>query len=336
MTKSVNLLYAVAWLLYIVFSVLMFPILGISTGIPIFLLTGIGAWLYGLTKGLSIVAFAAVYHTILYSFVYSEYFETYQTKFSSPLILLGITYLIAYLKITSENIKQTTHRLDQLVQERNSELARLTEKLLEHYESIKIKQAQLLHDGIGQQLTGIQLISSSLADQLLQEKNPAVSTAHHLRNQTGKLHNHVRKISRLLFPVRMEQVGLISAIDELSSCLQDVKSVESVTSETVKFPEMPASLILQIYRICQESTLFSIDRLNADQIHLELSATDANIMISITHNGCPPDTTVKNGSFNLIQFRLRLLQGQMKVLTRTTNSRTAQFIIPIPSKPLHK
>jgi signal transduction histidine kinase len=308
----------------------MIPISGISTSIPIFLLTGIGAWLYGVTRGLSIIALIYLYHLLLYIFIYPQYFEPYQAKISSLLVLIGIVYLFAHLRRARYNILLTNQQLDHLVTERSLELSRLTEKLLENYEATKIKQAQLLHDGIGQQLTGIQLISASLSEQLLLEKNPTVSITHHLRTKTNKLHNRIRKTSRLLFPVLIEQVGLTSALDELSSCLQDIKPVKSVTAKMSILPQLPSWLMLQIYRICQESILFTIDHLNADQISLELSPDSSGIQITIIHNGRKPDASARGNSFNLIQHRLRMLRGQMSIISQTANSRTAQFFIPYP------
>jgi signal transduction histidine kinase len=97
-----------------------------------------------------------------------------------------------------------------------------------------------------------------------------------------------------------------------------------------KLPQLPSQLMLQIYRICQESILFSIDCLNADQIRMKLSADSSFIRIVITHNGRQPDASVRYNSFNLIQHRLRMLRGQMDIISKTANSLTALFSIPCP------
>ncbi|MDF7805951.1 hypothetical protein P4E94_00780 [Pontiellaceae bacterium B12219] len=327
-------LYSLLWIIYVIFTVVAFPQLRISCAIPVFFLLSLGSWLFGRTVGLLLILISITHLSLLTSFIYPDVLVFYEYKFTGYLLLIAVAFLTGSLRDQYLNIKKTNLRLDQLVLERNRELSELTEKLLENYETIKIKQAQLLHDGIGQQLTGIQLISASLADQLLQEKNPIASNAHHLQNQTIKLHNHLRKISRLLFPVRMEQVGLVSAINELSSCLQDVKPVKSVTSETKKLPQVPVPLMLQTYRICQESALYSIDSLKADQVCLAVCGDEARITISVTHNGNFPDATLRNASFNLIQHRLRMLRGKLRILPETTSTRTVQFIIPVqPTDP---
>lgn len=334
MPRRSTILYCFGWILYVIFSITMFPVLNISVGIPTFFLIGIGAWLFGTTKGLGLILGMIFYHMILFSFIYPNTFETYQTKISSPMVMIIIAYLSGYLKRSHDNLRSLNHKLDRLVKERTEQLQARTAKLLASSEKIKIANGQELHDGIGQQLTGVQLLSSTLSEQLLDEINPATAISHHLKVQTNNVHNHIRKISRLLFPVRIEQIGLIPALNELVSCLNAIKPIRASVIENEELPPLPEHLLLQLFRICQESALYVTDHHRANRLSFNITTAQSNIVITIKHNGAPSSASPSvTGASNLIHYRLKLVNGTQHFHKNSPEKQTKTFIIPLQSIP---
>lgn len=333
MPRHINLLYCSAWILYAVFVLVTFPLWHLSVAIPHFILLAIGAWVYGTSRGLLIIIPSMIFHMYLLSHLYADIFNWYQTKITSPLLDIVIVELVGNLRIQLDRLKMTKDRLDQLVDRRNNELAVLTEQLLKSSEEMKNANGQELHDGIGQQLTGVQLLSSSLFEHLLNENDPAASIALHLKNQTSKTHHHIRKISRLLFPVRIGQVGLIPALNELSACMNDIKPVRFEVVENHELPPLPEDLQLQLFRICQETALYLTDHLEADCLSLTLTNEPANVVIKIAHNGNIASPSHSNGFFRLIRYRLKQIGGKESHETKKIGKQLTTFSIPLPPIP---
>ncbi len=306
MAKKVTFLYAAVWAGYVVFSLLMFPTWNLSTAIPMFLLIGIGAWLYGTRKGLGIVCGSIVYHIYLLSFLYADQLELYQTKLTSPMLGILIVFAVGLLRKNYEAIRELNRVLDRKVSDRTERLSALTDELLRDSERLKIAHGEKLHDGIGQLLTGVQLLGSSLCEQLLAETDPLAAQTHLLRNKTAAVHLQIRQISRLLFPVRISQVGLTPALREFASCISELRKIKLEICEPRMPIRAPDSIALDLYRICQDTVMHAVDRLQADQLSIRLTDTETACLVHVTHNGT---TEVSNEAAPLIGYRLARIDG---------------------------
>ncbi|MDF7823519.1 histidine kinase [Pontiellaceae bacterium B12227] len=302
--------------------------------IPHFLLLGIGSWIYGTRRGLLIMIPAMFFHMYLLSHLHADIFNSYQTKLTSPLINILLIELVGNLKLELDRIKSTNERLDKLINLRNAELSSLTLHLLETSENIKIANGQELHDGIGQQLTGIQLLSASLSEQLLAENSPTAAISHHLINQTSQTHHYIRKISRQLFPVRIGTVGLTAALNELSSCLNDIKPVMVSVDDDHKIPPLPEHLQLQLFRICQESIIFAMNHLKANRLDVKLNMSGTSLFMTINHNGNHIQTAFDKGAHQLIRYRLKQISGKRTGTTNPSKNQVERFSIPLNPCPV--
>lgn len=328
MPRRVTILYCLAWIIYAVFVVIAFPVLRTTAAIPHFLLVGMGAWIYGTSRGLLIMIPSIFFHYILLGVLYADIFNWYQTKFTSLIINILIIELAGNLKLQLERIKATNEQLDQLVEKRNGELALMTDRLLENSEKMKIANAQKLHDTIGQQLTGIQLLSTSLSDQLLQVNNSGAAISLHLKNQTSKAHLHIRKISRLLFPVRIGHVGLVPALNELASCMNDIKPIKIKIVENNELPSLPEHLLLQLFRICQESIHYITTHLQANRLTVQIESMPSSVIMTIEHNGDQSVASLNYGAVHLLRYRLKQANGTARVETPSSTKQTAVFTFP--------
>lgn len=328
MPRRIIIIYWTAWIAYILFALVYFPRFNISACIPTFPLMALGAWLFGTQKGLFIILFSIIYHFILLSLVHADIFNWHQTKATSPVIAIVIVYLFGSLKNNLDQIKETYEELDRLVQDRAVELANLTAKLLDDNECARIRRGEELHDGMGQQLTGIRLLSSSLHKQFLDEGYAAASFTDTLRNHTMKAHNQIRRVSRMLFPIRIGQVGLIPALNELAASLMEIKPIKFTVEELEELPPLPAMTSLQLYRICQETSIHAIDKLGASHVVIRIGQTRSDYLLGIEHDGVQPFANDEKGPFELIQYRLRQICGGMNLTISTGGQRLTTYHVP--------
>lgn len=287
----------------------MYPYWPTQVLIAVLPLLALGTWLYGRTMGLILAFFALIHHYTISSLIYGDICKIYEDRLSGVILCVSVIFLIGKLRNNYDDLKGTNIELDIRVQERSTELVKLTIKLLDDVEATRIRHGQMLHDGIGQQLTGIQLYSASLAEQLLAEINPSASLAFSMRARAEKAHNIIRKTARMLFPVRMRETGLMPAINELASCFNEMKHVSFAVSVDGDFSGIPDKLALSLYRICHESAICAVTGLNASTIHLDITEVKTSYEMTLKHNGTSWLHLNENMEHRLILYRLKSLGG---------------------------
>ena len=327
MNRTVSILYFLICIAYPLFCFAMFHSWNSSVLIPSIPLLAIGAWLFGSTSGLFIF-----FYIECISFALNQYFADTYTYFADRttglLIALLVIYLFSRLRMNYEGIQRTTQQLDKRVSERDTELSTLTTQLLSSTEKQRVRRGQELHDSVGQQLTGIQLLCSSLLTHLEREGNKEVPTANTLMTETHRAHNHIRSIARALFPVRIAEVGLIASLIELADCINEIRNATVQVIELADISDMQESTALQLYRICQESINYLITHPNADQLNISLNTSENNYVLGIAHNGSSLAKTVKVSQFGLIQYRLKQIEGTQKESSTVKGLYVIYFEIP--------
>lgn len=308
-----SFLYASLWIVFVIFTLTFFDRWNTQVLIPIFPLIGIGAWLYGRTTGYVLVLIAAIFHFVIASFLHGHDYSYYEDRLTGALLGICIAYLVGRLRKSYDDLKETNVKLDHRIEERSTELNHLTVKLINDAEATRIRHGQVLHDGIGQQLTGIQLYCTSLAEQLVEESNPIASLAFSMRASAEKAHNIIRKTARMLFPVRMQETGLMSAVNELVSCLSEMKNLSIDAELQGDFDDIPDNLGIALYRICHESALCAVTELNASAIQLDLSEGNAGYQVALLQNGTSWSKLQDTIEQRLILYRLQSLGGMVTI-----------------------
>lgn len=325
-----TILYTLAWVAYIVFSWILFPRWNTNVMIPMIALLAVGGWIYGRTKGLVLIIPATVYHYLLLSEIYADIALYYQSRLLGSLLAILAVLLTGTLKKYLTGIKETNEKLDRAVAQRNQELAAQTRKLTEQAETIRINHGQELHDGIGQQLTGIQLYCTSLAEQLGAERNASASLAHSLSHRAGLTHNLVRRAARSLFPVQIAKIGLLPALDELVAFLREMKDIEITLESHGNVESLTPTTAHQLYRICQEYALHALKHAHARRIDIKLIRADSMLRLAIGHDGIPmEDQTTPSTESRLIKYRMKQLQGTLKPEKVPPYSEYLNIVTPI-------
>jgi glucose-6-phosphate-specific signal transduction histidine kinase len=272
--------------------------------------------------------FSVIHLYIITSVIYGNICNYYEDRLSGTFLGVLIILFIGRLRNSYEDLKNTNENLDDRIEERNTELRNLTVKLINDVEATRIRHGQMLHDGIGQQLTGIQLYCTSLAEQLVAESNYRASLAFSIRAKAEKAHNIIRKTARMLFPVRMNETGLIPAINELVSCLEEMKHLSIDVAVQGDYDHIPEKLAIGLYRICHESAMCAATDLEASTIHLGIHSEDLGYMVNVRHNGTRWSLLKDNMEQRLILYRLHTLGGLFSAEQSIGNTETIIYRIP--------
>jgi signal transduction histidine kinase len=196
-------------------------------------------------------------------------------------------------------LRNANENLEKLVQKRTSALLRTNLELhsaLAERRSLQMEMNQIneerqkmigqeLHDGLGQQLTGIAFLVSSLSETLGVKSAPEVSTVHQVKHLLAEAMSVVRALSRGLYPIALETGGLSSALHHLSECAQSSSGVQCAVRCTINTHLIDKTIALNLYRIAQEAVCNTLRHSKAQRIEIELSEAGEEYRLSIKHNG---------------------------------------------------
>jgi PAS domain S-box-containing protein len=143
-----------------------------------------------------------------------------------------------------------------------------------------------LHDGLGQELTGVALMLRGLAGRVQQRYPEAVASVNEIVGLVNQSIENARSLARGLLPVRTETGGLSFALRELASRSRDLYGLE-VTYRAEVWPELTLDETdaSHLYRIAQEALTNSARHGHATLVEIFLLVTRSTFLLCITDNG---------------------------------------------------
>jgi PAS domain S-box-containing protein len=191
----------------------------------------------------------------------------------------------------------------------------LEEKLLNISSREQRHIGQDLHDGLCQQLVGIEFQNSVLVQQL--QKFPAVQTeAAKIGESIRDVTRQARSLARGLSPVQIEANGLMTALDGLTAnaaklfCL--ACSFECPRPVLVENPTVATHL----YRIAQEAIGNAIKHAHAKSIVVSLKQSDGERTLTIKDNGrgfAKGSTVLEGMGLRIMEYRADMIGAMLRV-----------------------
>jgi PAS domain S-box-containing protein len=169
-------------------------------------------------------------------------------------------------RIVGTGGKQEVEGIGRDITERN----RLENEILEISTREQRRIGHDLHDGVCQQLAGIAYRLDILSDEF--EKKGLVESAE--TERIGRLINEAvnqtRGVARGLFPVRLENEGLVSALEELAANAANLFKVNCRFACEESPPEMDQAAAIHLYYIAQEAVVNAAKHAHGAPIQLTL------------------------------------------------------------------
>jgi PAS domain S-box-containing protein len=166
-----------------------------------------------------------------------------------------------------------------------TERKRLEKEILEISNREQQRIGHDLHDGVCQQLAGIAYRMDILADQL-QEKN--VSEAPEA-GRIGSLINdaitQTRGVARGLFPVHLEESGLVLTLEELAANAANLFKIKCDFTSEEPAPILENAVAAHLYYIAQEAVLNAVKHGKAAHVTISLKHTDGHFALTILDDG---------------------------------------------------
>jgi len=166
-----------------------------------------------------------------------------------------------------------------------TERKQLEQEVLDTSNREQQRIGQDLHDGLCQQLAGIELMCQVLEQKLAVKSKSEAERAGEIARHVREAITHTRSLARGLSPVEFEANGFMSALQELAAHVQKLFQVEC------RF-ECPEPVLIQsntaathLYRIAQESINNAIKHGKARRIVIALRFSDGGVVLAVTDDG---------------------------------------------------
>lgn len=215
-----------------------------------------------------------------------------------------------------------------------TEHRRLEKEILEISTREQHRIGHDLHDGICQQLAGICFLSDTLFNKLDQAKHPETEAAKKLTGLVNKVNKEARGVARGLFPVRLEENGLVSALEELAANAGAFFNTKCEFVHDASVTIRDHTVAQQLYYIAQESILNAVKHGKARliQIHLKDGVDGCALTVRDDGQGMPSGSAESRGlGLRIMKYRARLISATLQVNNRPTGG--VEVICRLPGRP---
>ena len=183
------------------------------------------------------------------------------------------------------------------------------------------KLGQDIHDGLGQNLTGLLLFSGMLQEDMNQSMPRNIQLMNAIASQARKTLDLTRRISRTLFPLKMVESGLEIALDELTSYFSETTDVSFGIHLSSSIKKISKNQATHIYRIVYEGILNAIHNDTPDIIDITIHSEAPTCNLEIKIGGCiRPEILKSNIFFELMEYRAKLISATLQTKIDASNT----------------
>ena len=166
-----------------------------------------------------------------------------------------------------------------------TERRRLEREILEISNREQRRIGHDLHDGVCQQLAAITYLVDILGDRL-QEKGALESAeAERIGNLINEANAQARSVARGLFPVRLEEHGLVLALEELAASASNRHRITCRFVGQTLPKKIDPEVELHLYYVVQEALLNAVNHGKATSVIVTLMAEGDRLKLMVQDNG---------------------------------------------------
>jgi PAS domain S-box-containing protein len=174
-----------------------------------------------------------------------------------------------------------------------------------------------LHDGLGQELTGVALMLRGLGSRIRERCPEAMDSVNEIVALVNQSIENARSLARGLLPVRSETGGLAFALRELASRSRDLYGMQvNFRADMRPDLELDETDASHLYRIAQEALTNSARHGHATRVDIFLSVTTSTFLLYITDNGegfRPPKSPYSGMGLKIMQYRAGMIGAKFEI-----------------------
>jgi PAS domain S-box-containing protein len=257
----------------------------------------------------------------------------------------GTGHDVTEREIAQRSLASRTHELATTNHRLELEVARRTELEQNFLMAIEMELAQVgmeLHDDLGQELTGIALLTKTLERKLKDRGFTETAEAARISDLVNRTIKHTRMISHGLSPYIWGSEGLVSALTQLASDVESLGVVRCTAS--LDIVEIADEMVARnLYRIAQEAINNALKHSKATHITVSLKQTKAGLKLAVaddgvggSHLGRLASSQDAEGKLHSIRHRASAIGAELAVRRGPRGGTVISVTMPNNSNPSQK
>jgi signal transduction histidine kinase len=244
-----------------------------------------------------------------------------------------------------EALRRAYEELEMRVQERTAELktanTRLQNAIAERrrleYELLEITEKERrrigldLHDDLGQQLSGLALMTKGLELKLAKRRARETSDAARIHNLVQQAMNHARDLARDLATLDLKGDDLPAALGGLAQHASGLFKISCQFEADAALPPLEATAASQLYKIAQEAVTNAIKHAKAKSIRINLANGGTEVVLTVHNDGLPfPNLKIASTGMGLriMSYRASLIGGSLDI--KATGAHGTRVVCSVP------
>jgi PAS domain S-box-containing protein len=200
-----------------------------------------------------------------------------------------------------------------------TELKRLEKEVLEISDKEQQRIGHDLHDGLGQELTGVSFLSQNLRRRLAEQSLPEAAEAMRISELSNQAIEQVRELARGLSPVELGSDGLVAALRVLAEKMRQTYGIPCALQVNGAIRVDDHAAAVHLYRITQEALTNAMRHSGASAISIRLEQADREIALIVEDDGVgipDPDGGGKGLGLHLMLYRARMIGATLGISGR--------------------
>ncbi len=243
------------------------------------------------------------------------------------LVLLFITTVIlGFLFYQRYRSKKNAEIQELIIKEQKKGL----EAVIHAQEEERKRISKDLHDGIGQQLSGLKMAFQKLAKNYKNDKSSYSDEFEKLGEVLSDSADEVRAISHQMMPKALTELGLIEAIGDMLKKSLGLNEIEYHFEHFGIDKRLNERIEISLYRVTQELINNIIKHSNATNVSIQLFKNQNKAILIIEDNGIGLRGIEGDGHGLLnIKSRINTLNGEMNLEPSPNSGTLATVRVPI-------
>jgi PAS domain S-box-containing protein len=196
-----------------------------------------------------------------------------------------------------------------------TERRRLEREVLEISDREQRRIGQDLHDGLGQHLAGIELMTEVLQSNLRSGRRAEADRASDITRHVREAIAQTKLLARGLAPVVLESEGLMSALQQLASNSSRMFHVDCEFHSNPPVLVDDLTVSTHLYRIAQEAVSNGIRHGKARRLEIHLKAPADRIVLMVKDHGAGfrPNGKPRGMGLRIMQYRAGIIGGTLSI-----------------------
>jgi PAS domain S-box-containing protein len=208
--------------------------------------------------------------------------------------------------------------------------------MVEQGEEERLRIARELHDGIGQDLSGLRMLTESLRRKAEQSAPQLLAKVLEVTRLLGEANTELRRVISGMTPEPIPASDLRAALHQLSANVQILFEIETTAECDKRIPPVDDKTATHLLRIAQEAAYNAAKHGRPRRIRLSLAVEPTYLCLQVIDDGIGfsatrnPDGPAGRG-LRIMRYRAEQIGAQLMTLDDPLAGTTVRCTLPLPT-----